>query len=1062
MPNSHAMPDVTQPDVTALDVVDADEEGSGDRQGSQDPPPVKVHAKKGTKTATIPATVTHHTAATAASITKTRIASHATPIVPILQPAILTVPPPSPSLDELLATSPVKSYRKSVLNSPPLYGPNDIMQNDGFLTGESHPVSIKLSVPILPPHLIGTENDVDNNDDDGGGDGDADVNENFNVHGDNHGRDGDRTKRAEKGILSCDDDDEEHHSSSLKQPTCQSLPQHLKANNNDNDDDNDSSNNNSKTNDATNNINTNATIAKDSYGISQDVDQNISQTQEDQDGISPIARMRMDTPSYVRRHVSVNHSLGDAKTNVPRMRQPLQQQSLQQQKQRRKQQHHMLQNKKKQQRQPQIQQWQQHYRRDRSITLGSENSLEDTYGGYSLSKVLSHNSDAASKDTKTSLSSFGADGEITLSMLQLLDLDIREDLVVSNSLGYSFGDNDGPQSEMATKGPITTSSQSTPLDATLSKPLPLKHMESIASPPSVSSVSSLEEEELDRLASELSRPRMKSKRERIFRGNRRQCYSAEPSFASKSKWEGKDSTRDGTSLKRNRNGLSNSNDDIDVETGQVYHRTTSPHSQRSRSYNPFIDGDITTVNSLNPIQSKSYDTLGCYTIGGNTIDARYHRKGFRPRILGQAAWETSDSTQFTNFFSMFQYSDWDWSDILYLSIFSAVGVTVRTFMGRIFGGDCDSPGTPIDDWLYPLSHKICITATGRTEQHGGALFTDLPANMFGSLVMGVMTGMSPDWPAITWLSHDHPLQSEQGLHLGIKTALCGTLTTFSSWNSQMVLMMDGFANPHLGQQVGAAMFGYVIGLQASVMSFRAGRTMSAWFQFRKNPHIFEVTEHGSRSGSRSRRGRKRSRRRRRHDRGASSDNESTHRTPVPLIIFPSMEKQKLLLRRFFWNVRIVPAIIIAAVITLYILGDFYWKIPYYRQLWIACLVAPLGTICRWKLSVLNGKIDVYGLKWFPMGTFLANLIASIISVTMSAVSIHDPNHNASLWETSIFKAISLGFAGSLSTVSTLVKEIVDMTDKNPYFDKKAFVYSHGTMLFCCLVGLMIYSPIVWS
>ena len=85
--------------------------------------------------------------------------------------------------------------------------------------------------------------------------------------------------------------------------------------------------------------------------------------------------------------------------------------------------------------------------------------------------------------------------------------------------------------------------------------------------------------------------------------------------------------------------------------------------------------------------------------------------------------------------SIFQCLKWNWPAIVYLSIFSIIGVTTRSFIGRLFGGDCDSIGDPIDDWLYPLSHQICITASGRTEQHGGALFIDLPENMLGSFIM---------------------------------------------------------------------------------------------------------------------------------------------------------------------------------------------------------------------------------------------------------------------------------------------------------------------------------------
>jgi fluoride ion exporter CrcB/FEX len=68
--------------------------------------------------------------------------------------------------------------------------------------------------------------------------------------------------------------------------------------------------------------------------------------------------------------------------------------------------------------------------------------------------------------------------------------------------------------------------------------------------------------------------------------------------------------------------------------------------------------------------------------------------------------------------------------------------------------------------------------------------------------------------------------------------------------------------------------------------------------------------------------------------------------------------------------------------------------------------------------------------------------------------------NTPSWTLHSLKAISLGFAGCLSTVSSMVKEVVEITDKNPYFDKKAFKYSYGTLISCCLIGLLFYSPVI--
>lgn len=353
--------------------------------------------------------------------------------------------------------------------------------------------------------------------------------------------------------------------------------------------------------------------------------------------------------------------------------------------------------------------------------------------------------------------------------------------------------------------------------------------------------------------------------------------------------------------------------------------------------------------------------------------------------------------------------------VLYLSLFSAFGVTFRVFLGRFFGGDCssDSRGQPVDDWMWPISRNVCITTDGTTEQYGGALFIDLPSNVAGSFLMGFMTGHVADLPAIPCLHHGHPLQGEDGFHLGVKTALCGSLTTFSSWNSQMVLMMDGTANPYLGSQVGAAIFGYVIGLQAAVSSYRGGRTVAAWTHRRKNPHVFdsELSKHDFQ--------------------------KKWHHDHVS------------------WTTPVIVFIAWGLLVTLYVMGDLYWGVPYYRILWIGCLTAPVGTILRWKLSTMNGRFG------YPTGTFLANLIASILSSSLSAWAyIESSDKGAARWEIPTVKAVSYGLVGSLSTVSTFVKECVDMVEKNPAFSQKSFLYSHGSMVICCLFGLLFYSPLV--
>ena len=354
-----------------------------------------------------------------------------------------------------------------------------------------------------------------------------------------------------------------------------------------------------------------------------------------------------------------------------------------------------------------------------------------------------------------------------------------------------------------------------------------------------------------------------------------------------------------------------------------------------------------------------------------------------------------------------------WLNIFYLSLFSIAGGSLRIFMGRFFGGDCelDTEGGQIDDFLWPTSHKVCITASGKTQQYGGALFLDLPANMLGSFIMGYNVGHSADRPAIQCLAKNHPLQYEKEFHTGVTTGFCGSLTTLSSWNSQMVMMMNGNANPYLGSQVLSALFGYILGLQTSLVSFRAGRALAAFVTVKRNPSIFG------------------------HD----------------------LCNNEIRWRRYhdhlYWIMPMILLIIGGTLIALFATGDVYWGIHYYRQVWIACILAPLGTLLRWKLSIWNGNSS------FPLGTFLANFIASIISAAITAwVIVESRDVNATYnWELPTMQAISLGFTGCLSTVSTFAKECVEIGERNPPYSKSQLLYSHGTLFSCCAAGLIVYS-----
>jgi fluoride ion exporter CrcB/FEX len=125
------------------------------------------------------------------------------------------------------------------------------------------------------------------------------------------------------------------------------------------------------------------------------------------------------------------------------------------------------------------------------------------------------------------------------------------------------------------------------------------------------------------------------------------------------------------------------------------------------------------------------------------------------------------------------YSQWEHQQnhTLYISLFATFGAVIRIYMGRFFGLDCERGTNEFDDFLTPLSSEICVTASGKTDQTGGAFFSDLPSNILGSFFIGVLSPAIASGHPIPWFRKDHRLQHHEAFHTALKVGLCGCLTT---------------------------------------------------------------------------------------------------------------------------------------------------------------------------------------------------------------------------------------------------------------------------------------------
>lgn len=124
--------------------------------------------------------------------------------------------------------------------------------------------------------------------------------------------------------------------------------------------------------------------------------------------------------------------------------------------------------------------------------------------------------------------------------------------------------------------------------------------------------------------------------------------------------------------------------------------------------------------------------------------------------------------------------------------------------------------------------------------------------------------------------------------------------------------------------------------------------------------------------------------------------------------------------------------------------------PQRRSNWASAMFAPLGAVVRWRLSVLNSR-----LPRFPLGTFLANMLAVVLDLAVGAALLVRAGQLSD--DTVLFLlAIITGLGGSLSTVSTWILEAVqlDTTDR--------YMYILGSIGVAQLLGLVIYGPGFYS
>lgn len=269
---------------------------------------------------------------------------------------------------------------------------------------------------------------------------------------------------------------------------------------------------------------------------------------------------------------------------------------------------------------------------------------------------------------------------------------------------------------------------------------------------------------------------------------------------------------------------------------------------------------------------------------------------------------------------------------------------------------------------------------------GVPLFPSLYPQLVGTAIMGLVT------------SHKLLLASSY-VYPAIATGLCGSITTFSSWNSEAMssLLQSGQAFPNNGVRILGWLTTLMLGVGMSTAALTIGRhlaTLSPWADSVAKQHSqnLESAEH---SKSRLEGG-----------------------------VFVCM-----------WFV--LTALI---VVLPYLLGR--------KDLVFSGLLATVGTYLRWHLSPLNSAFAS-----FKLGTFLANvagtwLLGGVVcaqELLSEGTLLHD-----------LLVGVSAGFCGCLTTVSTFAVELSSLPLRPSY------VYAATSIVLAQMGMILVRGTIQWT
>ncbi|ORE01384.1 hypothetical protein BCV72DRAFT_217423 [Rhizopus microsporus var. microsporus] len=298
---------------------------------------------------------------------------------------------------------------------------------------------------------------------------------------------------------------------------------------------------------------------------------------------------------------------------------------------------------------------------------------------------------------------------------------------------------------------------------------------------------------------------------------------------------------------------------------------------------------------------------------------------------------------------------------------------------------------------FSIAGVLIRIALSRLETYSGApVFSLVYAQWIGCFIMGVvMTNKT-----LLFQCTRFDIKRYYPLHGGLSSGLCGSITTFSSWQLGIFKEFANYnANPHTsGKNVLAAISVFLVTLSMSQQALLFGQ------------HIGKMYK----------------------------------RTDIPEVkVAPQGFTSKYLSMKDYLVISFGMLCWIGVVF-----AAVFGKSQ--KELTLACVFAPAGALLRWVLSFYNSSL--YSL--FFVGTFTANILGTIIlaalSLLQSGAIIMTPI------KCYVLQALADGFCGCLTTISTFMVELNALPLVNSY------IYGISSVVVAQCFMFVILGSYIWT